>query len=106
MSVIVNDFGQLLIQAPSRTGYRFVGWYKDAELTQPFSMVTGRITQDTTLYAKWVPVGTAGPSIIIDNITNLKVVDIAIIVGTIALGVGVGFYFANKKKPTSKRKRG
>lgn len=106
LSVIVNDFGQLLIQAPSRTGYRFVGWYKDAELTQPFSMVTGRITQDTTLYAKWVPVGTAGPSIIIDNITNLKVVDIAIIVGTIALGVGVGFYFANKKKPTSKRKRG
>jgi uncharacterized repeat protein (TIGR02543 family) len=105
-SVIVNDFGQLLIQAPSRTGYRFVGWYKDAELTQPFSMVTGRITQDTTLYAKWVPVGTSGPSIIIDNITNLKLVDIVLIVGTIAVGIGVGFYVANKKKPTSKRKRG
>jgi len=105
-SVIVNDFGQLLIQAPSRTGYRFVGWYKDAELTQPFSMVTGRITQDTTLYAKWVPIGTAGPSIIIDNISNLKLADILIIVGTIAVGIGVGFYFATKKKPTSKRKRG
>lgn len=105
-SVIVNDFGQLLTQAPTRSGYRFVGWYKDAELTQPFSMVTGRITNDTTLYAKWVPVGTAGPSIIIDNISNLKLADILIIVGTIAVGIGVGFYVANKKKPTSKRKRG
>ena len=105
-SVIVNDFGQLLIQAPSRTGYRFVGWYKDAELTQPFSMVTGRITEDTTLYAKWVPNATGVPSVIIDNISNLKLVDVVLIVGTIAVSIGIGFAVANKKKPTSKRKRG
>jgi uncharacterized repeat protein (TIGR02543 family) len=105
-SVIVNDFGQLLIQAPSRTGYRFVGWYKDAELTQPFSMVTGRITENTTLYAKWVPNATGVPSVIIDNISNLKLVDVVLIVGTIAVSIGIGFAVANKKKPTSKRKRG
>lgn len=105
-SIIVNDFGQLLTQAPSRAGYRFVGWYKDAELTQPFSMVTGRITADTTLYAKWVPMNTGAPSVIIDNISNLKLVDIVLIVGTIAVSIGIGFAVANKKKPTSKRKRG
>ena len=37
---------------PTKSGYAFDGWYKDADLTQPFdwnSPVTGNIT----LYAKW-----------------------------------------------------
>lgn len=105
-SIIVNDFGQLLTQAPTRAGYRFVGWYKDAELTQPYSMVTGRITENTTLYAKWVPINAGTPSVIIDNLSNLKLVDIMIIVGTITVGIGIGLALANKKKPIPKRKRG
>lgn len=104
-SILVDNLEQLLVQAPTRTGYRFVGWYKDAELTQPFSIVTGRISSDTTLFAKWVPINSGAPSVIIDNLSNLKAADIALIVAAIAVSIGIGFGFASKKKPT-KRKRG
>lgn len=104
-SMLVDNLEQLLVEAPTRTGYRFVGWYKDTELTQPFSIVTGRISSDTTLFAKWVPVNTGAPSVIIDNLSNLKAADIALIVTAIAVSIAIGFGFANKKKPP-KRKRG
>ena len=38
---------------PYRDRFNFGGWYKDAELTQPFSFSTV-INADTTVYAKWV----------------------------------------------------
>lgn len=105
-AVIVDNLGQLLVQAPSRPGYRFIGWYKDAEFTQPFSVVTGRIASDTTLYAKWAPTSTGAPSVIIDNLSNLKFADIALIVTAIAVSIGIGFAFSNNKKSKSKRRRG
>ncbi|RKN82014.1 InlB B-repeat-containing protein [Paenibacillus ginsengarvi] len=37
---------------PTRTGYTFGGWYKDANLTTPFAFTTA-ITGDLNLYAKW-----------------------------------------------------
>lgn len=103
-AVLVDNLGQLLVQAPTRPGYRFIGWYKDAEFTQPFSVVTGRISSDTTLYAKWAPTSTGAPSVIIDNLSNLKFADIALIVTAVAVSIGIGFAFSNNKKP--KRKRG
>jgi len=37
---------------PTRTGYTFVDWYKDAAMTEPFNF-GGTISEDTKIYAKW-----------------------------------------------------
>jgi len=39
--------------APTRTGYTFVGWYKDAEGKTPWNFATDKVTTDTELFAKW-----------------------------------------------------
>ena len=41
-----------LEEGPTREGYIFLGWFKDEELTQPFSL-THKITDNITLYASW-----------------------------------------------------
>ncbi|MFF2877084.1 InlB B-repeat-containing protein [Gottfriedia sp. NPDC057991] len=43
------------ITAPTtnRTGYTFVGWYKDAEGKVAWNFAADKVTSDTTLYAKW-----------------------------------------------------
>ena len=38
---------------PSRDGFVFEGWYKNAECTVAFDFETENITSDITLYAKW-----------------------------------------------------
>jgi len=38
--------------APKRTGYTFVGWYKENGTT-PWNFSTDKVTANTTLYAKW-----------------------------------------------------
>ena len=38
---------------PTATGYAFKGWYKEADCTNAFDFNTA-ITENTTLYAKWV----------------------------------------------------
>jgi uncharacterized repeat protein (TIGR02543 family) len=38
---------------PTRTGYTFGGWYEDAGLTTAWNFATEKVTQNTTLYAKW-----------------------------------------------------
>jgi uncharacterized repeat protein (TIGR02543 family)/gliding motility-associated-like protein len=42
--------------APTRTGYTFVGWYKEAALSNPWNFGTDVITKATTLYAKWTAI--------------------------------------------------
>ncbi len=39
--------------APTRTGYTFVGWYKDAAGQTAWNFATDKVTADTILYAKW-----------------------------------------------------
>ena len=39
---------------PTRSNFAFVNWYKDSSKTQIFDFATEIITQDTTLYAKWI----------------------------------------------------
>ena len=47
-----------------RFGYTFGGWYKDKDCTESFT--TGQILEsNTTIYAKWTPVATAGYTILI-----------------------------------------
>jgi uncharacterized repeat protein (TIGR02543 family) len=38
----------------NQDGYRFGGWYTDAEMTQPYDW-TQPVTEDMSLYAKWTP---------------------------------------------------
>ena len=41
---------------PTRTGYKFDGWYRDQAYTQAFHFDVDTVNKDnTTLYAKWVP---------------------------------------------------
>ena len=37
---------------PTKSGYKFVGWYEDAELTNEYNF-DNAVTSDFTLYAKW-----------------------------------------------------
>ena len=39
---------------PAKEGYLFAGWYKDAECKQFFDFANDTITQDITLYARWI----------------------------------------------------
>ncbi|MFA6662563.1 MAG: InlB B-repeat-containing protein [Bacilli bacterium] len=39
--------------SPTKEGYVFVGWYKDAELTETFNF-SETVTEDMTLYAKFI----------------------------------------------------
>lgn len=38
---------------PVRSGYRFIGWYADADCTVPFGFGSQIVTSDITLYAYW-----------------------------------------------------
>jgi len=38
---------------PSKTGYTFVGWYKESAYINEWNFATDKVIQDTTLYAKW-----------------------------------------------------
>lgn len=45
-----------LVSAPTppiRLGYKFDGWYKEAECINPWNFTTDKVSHDTTLYAKW-----------------------------------------------------
>lgn len=39
---------------PTREGYIFGGWYKDANLTRAWNFATDTVSGNTTLYAKWI----------------------------------------------------
>ena len=39
--------------APTRDGYRFMGWYTERTYNNQFNFQTARITGDITLYARW-----------------------------------------------------
>ncbi len=49
---------ELSSYVPTRSGYTFDGWYKDAALTQQVTSVT--LNTNTTLYAKWKTTSTEG----------------------------------------------
>ena len=44
----VNSF-----KAPTRNGYEFIGWYKDANFTTKITSIPTGSTGDVTLYSKW-----------------------------------------------------
>jgi uncharacterized repeat protein (TIGR02543 family) len=43
--------------APTRDGYTFSGWHREAGCVNAWDFAVDLVTQDTTLYAKWTEVG-------------------------------------------------
>ncbi|MEG1529191.1 MAG: InlB B-repeat-containing protein, partial [Clostridia bacterium] len=52
---ITQDYNTLVAKPtdPTKTGYTFEAWYKDSNLTTAFNFAKDKLTEDTTLYAKW-----------------------------------------------------
>lgn len=52
----VVEYGTLLTMpnAPAKDGYRLEGWYKDIHLTQKWDFENDTVTENISLYAKWV----------------------------------------------------
>lgn len=51
----VSDDGKVTEpdKTPTRTGFTFTGWYKDAACTEEWDFATDTVWKDTTIYAGW-----------------------------------------------------
>ena len=47
------DSAKISLLAPSRTGYKFIGWYKDSSYKTKVTEISAGSHEDITLYAKW-----------------------------------------------------
>ncbi|QGG49673.1 InlB B-repeat-containing protein [Lysinibacillus pakistanensis] len=45
---------------PTKAGYTFAGWYKDAYFTIPWNFNSDKVMSNITLYAKWIINGSSG----------------------------------------------
>lgn len=43
------------VEEPNKTGYTFVGWYQDKDLSKKWDLKNDIVEQSLTLYAKWAP---------------------------------------------------
>ena len=50
---VVSGAKATLPTAPTKAGFTFVGWYKEAALTTAWVFATDTVSANTTLYAKW-----------------------------------------------------
>ena len=52
---VITSYNSIITtpSAPTRTGYTFNGWYKEAGCINPWTFATDVVTSDITLYAKW-----------------------------------------------------
>lgn len=53
-SVELGKNENLSVQEPTKAGYAFTGWYKDAECTIPWDMENDVVNDNITLYAGWM----------------------------------------------------
>jgi len=53
-TVPVNWTAHIIWYNPSKIGASFDWWYKDEEFTKPFQFGVDVLTEDTTIYAKWL----------------------------------------------------
>ncbi|MDE7178738.1 MAG: InlB B-repeat-containing protein [Lachnospiraceae bacterium] len=52
-----SDGDTITLKDPVKEGYKFRGWYKDAEFTEKVTQIPKGSTGDITLYAKWIKAG-------------------------------------------------
>ncbi len=67
------DSGAILLQPPSpiKSGYSFIGWFTDVQLTEQWDFTQQKIISDSILYAKWKGTTTGGsPMILKFNLAN------------------------------------
>lgn len=55
--------------APTKTGYTFGGWYKEATCINAWNFTTDKVMANTTLYAKWTTVKVTGVSLDKSNLS-------------------------------------
>jgi uncharacterized repeat protein (TIGR02543 family) len=53
-SVTYNRTATVPTPAPTKRGYKFSGWYKEATCINAWNFTTDKVTLNTTLYAKWI----------------------------------------------------
>jgi uncharacterized repeat protein (TIGR02543 family) len=53
LNAVTDFFATPLTMTPTKTGYSFTGWFKDALLTQPFDSPYAIPAENLTVYAKW-----------------------------------------------------
>ena len=70
--------------SPKRTGYEFIGWYVDEELSKAYDD-TKILEADTTLYAKWVEVTHTQNIVVTFTVDGQKVAEETAEEGTVAL---------------------
>ena len=58
---VVHGEGIVAPTAPTRVGYVFAGWYKDSALQTQWNFALDKVTENITLYAKWIT--SARPSV-------------------------------------------
>lgn len=51
-----NSADEIILTAPTKKGYRFLGWYTDAEKTNKIEKIAAGTSGTITLYAAWVKV--------------------------------------------------
>ena len=80
-------------EVPTRDGYAFVGWYKEAECTNEYNFSTS-VTADIILYAKWTE-ETASDTVYTDFATLKNAI------GAVAAGSSGTFYVSGGIESTS-----
>ena len=66
--------GAITLQAPTKTGYIFEGWYSNSELTTPATTIAAGSTGNKVFYAKWTAItvsATVSPSSGVEGANNL-----------------------------------
>lgn len=55
VSTVVASYHSLITAptSPTKAGYNFSGWYKDANFTNAWSFTADKVTGDLTLFARW-----------------------------------------------------
>jgi uncharacterized repeat protein (TIGR02543 family) len=54
---IMADYNTTIIESSStKTGYTLIGWFKDSACTDEWVFATDKVTNDMTLYAKWMKI--------------------------------------------------
>ena len=83
------------VEAPVREGYTFAGWYSDRACTNEWGRNTP-FTQDTTLYAKWIPVveDVPEPAPVAEYVLG-GVLAVLVLIG---VGTGVALFLQHRKK--------